>query len=78
VIYENDTAEELRNTIFDFSKYQNTLFVSGGLDVTLWNWDFTAELVLEKGDGITKDKWGNSFLKLSNTTNYFLRLGVLF
>jgi hypothetical protein len=78
VIYGNDSTTDLTSGVFNFSKFQNTLFMSGGLDLNLWNWDFTAELVFEKGDGIHKEKWGDSFLKISNTTNYFLRLGVLF
>jgi hypothetical protein len=77
-VYENESVDDLTTTAFDFSKIQDTGFISAGLDLSLWNWDFTAELVYERGDGITKDKWGDSFLKVSNTTNYYLRLGILF
>jgi hypothetical protein len=77
-IFENDTTVLLEERYFNFTKWQHTLFLSGGFDFMLWNWDFTAELVYEKGDGIHKDKWGESFLKISNTSNYFIRLGVLF
>ncbi len=78
VINTDGNQEVLTDNKFNFSKFQNTVFLSGGVDLVLWNWDFTAELVVEKGDGIYKDKFGDAFLKKSNTTNYYLQLGILF
>ena len=63
---------------FNYSKFQDALFLCPGFEVDFSLFDVVLELVLEKGDGIYKEKFGDSFLKLSHTTSAYLQLGVLF
>ncbi len=63
---------------FNYSKFQDALFLCPGFEIDFSLFDIVIEIVLEKGDGIYKDKFGDSFLKLSHTTSAYLQLGVLF
>ena len=63
---------------FDYSKFQDAVFLCAGVELDLRMIDFTLELVLEKGDGIHKDKFGDNFLKVSGTNSIYLQGGVLF
>lgn len=71
-------TEEITNAAFDFARFQNSLFLSGGIDLKVWNSNINFEVVFEKGDGIHADKSGSSSTKASNTRNFYLQLGVLF
>jgi len=77
-IDSGENTEEFTNASFDFARFQNSLFISGGIDLRIWESHFTLEVVLEKGDGIHAEKYGDSFMKASYTSNYYLQLGVLF
>lgn len=63
---------------FNFSKFQDALSICTGVELNLKLMDLMLELVLEKGDGIHSGKFGNSYLKNSNTTSGYLQMAVLF
>jgi len=63
---------------FSFSKFQDAISICTGVELNLKLMDFMLELVLEKGDGIHSGKFGNSYLKNSNTASTYLQMAVLF
>ena len=63
---------------FDFSRFQNAVSLSLGIEFDFSFFDFLVEFVIEKGDGIHKEKFGENFLKISNTKSFYLQMGVLF
>jgi hypothetical protein len=73
-----DEAIKYETLSFDFSKYQDAVSLCLGVEVDFSLFDFLIEFVIEKGDGVHKDKFGDNFLKISNTTSTYLQLGVLF
>ena len=74
-----DGNESIYRTVeFNYSKSQDDVFICVGLEFNFRIVDYTLELVAEKGDGIHKDKFGSNFMKISNTTTYYLQFGVLF
>ncbi len=69
---------DYRSTEFSFSKFQDAVSLCLGMEFDLHLVDCTLELVIEKGDGIHEDKFGDNFLKMSSTTSVYLQVGVLF
>jgi len=69
---------DYETTEFNYSKFQDAVSLCLGVEFDLQLVDYTLELVIEKGDGIHKDKFGDNFLKISSTTSAFLQVGVLF
>jgi len=61
---------------FNFSKYQNALFLAVGTDLTGKKHKLTAELLLEGGDGIYSVKY-KPFIVYSRTSNLMLQLAYV-
>ena len=76
--WNGDEVTDYQTSEFDYSKFQDALSLSLGVEINLKLIDYTLELVFEKGDGIHKHKYGESFLKVSSTTTVYLQVGVLF
>jgi hypothetical protein len=76
--WHGDEVTDYQTSEFEYSKFQDAVSVSVGIELNLKLVDYTLELVIEKGDGIHKNKFGDSFLKISNTTSTYLQLGLLF
>ncbi len=80
-VSKDDTGDEIieySTEHFDYAKFQDAISCCLGVEFDFPLFDITAEIVFEKGDGLHKDKFGDSFLKISNTTSTYLQLGVLF
>ena len=69
---------EYETNLFAYSKFQDAISFCLGVEFDLKLIDYTIELVIEKGDGIHEDKFGEDFLKISSTTSAYLQFGVLF
>jgi hypothetical protein len=74
----DETNTEHIVTDFDFARYQDALSLCAGVAFDLRIMDFRLELVMEKGDGISRDKFGSAFLKNSGTSSTYLQCAVLF
>lgn len=72
------TNAEYYYDIFPFSDIQHLLMLSLGAEFDLRYVDYTLELVIQKGGGIDTRGNGRYFMSLSNTTNYYFQLGILF
>lgn len=76
--WNEDEVTDYETTEFDYARYQDAISLILGVEFNMRLVDYTVEVVFEKGDGIHKEKFGNSFLKISSTTSVYLQLGVLF
>ena len=63
---------------YEFASHQNKVALVAGVEFNFETVDYIIELVAEKGDGIHKRKYGSDFMKISNTTSFYLQVGVLF
>ena len=77
-IYTEYTNIEYLSTNFRYAFFQHLLMLAGGVEFNFRYVDYTFELVIQKGEGIDRSRKGSSSKGLSNTTNYFFQLGILF